>query len=92
MRLDIAKIDERIKKLQEIRRIASDREMMSILLECLTTDEAEITSRLVEPQKDLAEIDEFHQPTASANDPIKDEAEELLKGIATGMSWRQRRG
>lgn len=33
MRLDIGKIDERIQKLQEIKRIAADPEMVEILLE-----------------------------------------------------------
>ena len=39
MRLDLRKIDERIKKLQEIRRIVSDPEAATILLECLTSED-----------------------------------------------------
>jgi hypothetical protein len=46
MRLDIAKIDERIKRLQELRRLACDPEIASILLECLTGDESEVGSHL----------------------------------------------
>lgn len=50
MRLDLNKIDERIKKLQEIRRIASDLEAASILLECITSED-EPSDRL-SPTKD----------------------------------------
>ena len=38
MRLDISKIDERIKKLQELRRIATDSEMAQLLSEFLLSD------------------------------------------------------
>src|SRR5437762_2288393 len=48
MRLDLAKIDERIRRLQELRRIAGDPEMARILLDCLSTDE-EARERLPEP-------------------------------------------
>lgn len=39
MRLDLSKIDERIRRLQEIRRIASDPEAATILLECITSED-----------------------------------------------------
>ena len=38
MRFDIQKLDERIKKLQEIRRLATDPEMATILLEFLSPE------------------------------------------------------
>lgn len=67
MRLDVAKIDERIKKLQELRRVASDPEMASLLVECLTGDESEIPSRSVEPRSKRDEnggihLDSLHEP------------------------------
>ncbi len=39
MTLDIKKIDERIQKLQEIRRIADDPEMVKLLLEFIGSEE-----------------------------------------------------
>jgi hypothetical protein len=40
MQLNIRKIDERIQKLQEIKRIAADPEMVAMLLEFIAGDEA----------------------------------------------------
>ena len=39
MQLDITKIEERIKKLQEIKRIAADSELVSMLLEFIVHDD-----------------------------------------------------
>ena len=39
MRINIYKLDDRIKKLQEIRRIAADPELATILLEFVGTDD-----------------------------------------------------
>lgn len=39
MRIDIKKLDERIQKLQEIRRIAADPELSTILLEFVGTED-----------------------------------------------------
>lgn len=39
MRLDLQRLDERIQKLQEIRRIASDPETAAILTEFITADD-----------------------------------------------------
>lgn len=91
MRLDVAKIDERIKKLQEIRRIATDPEMTAILVDCLITEDPDIAPRLAERREELPEIDGFPQSPANANDAAKDEADELLKSFQTGMSWRRSR-
>jgi len=38
MKIDIQRLDERIKKLQEARRIAADPELVSILLDFVSTD------------------------------------------------------
>jgi hypothetical protein len=40
MQLNIRKIDERIQKLQEIRRIAGDPEMVTLLMEFIATEDA----------------------------------------------------
>jgi len=40
MRIDIQKLDDRIKKLQEIRRIAANPELAMILLEFMDTEDA----------------------------------------------------
>lgn len=39
MQLNIKKIDERIQKLQEIKRIAADPELLSMLLEFISNDQ-----------------------------------------------------
>ena len=39
MQLNIRKLDERLQKLQEIKRIAGDPEMISLLLEFIAADE-----------------------------------------------------
>lgn len=69
MHLDVAKIDERIKRLQELRRIASDPEMASLLLECLSGDESEIASYTVESRPIRA-------------NRAADEPDELIRDIA----------
>ncbi len=40
MKIDIQRLDERIKKLQEIRRIAADPELANILLDFVSTEDA----------------------------------------------------
>ncbi|MGA7239306.1 MAG: hypothetical protein WBY44_26725 [Bryobacteraceae bacterium] len=40
MQLNIKKLDERIQKLQEIKRIAADPELVAMLLEFIAVDEA----------------------------------------------------
>jgi hypothetical protein len=48
MRFDLQKIDERIKKLQEIRRLAVDPEAASLLLEFMSTaDERSVSASAV---------------------------------------------
>ena len=66
MQLNIRKLDERIQKLQEIKRIAADPEMLALLLEFIAADE-EKTSAATTP-KPLAiaipradDIDIVHQ-------------------------------
>lgn len=67
MHLDLAKIDERIKRLQELRRLASDPEMASILLECLTGDEHEIASHNLRTNRTADEPDELIRDIAASS-------------------------
>jgi hypothetical protein len=44
MQLNIRKLDERIQKLQEIKRIAADPEMVALLLEFIAADEEKLSA------------------------------------------------
>ena len=81
MHLDIARIDERIKRLQELRRIASDPEMASLLLECLSGDESEIASYTVESRPKREENGAIHLDSVRSN-RMADEPDELIRDIA----------
>ena len=80
MHLDIAKIDERIKRLQELRRIASDPEMASLLLECLSGDESASYAVESRPPK-REENGPIHLDSIRAN-RAADEPDELIRDIA----------
>ena len=63
MKLNLRKIDERIQKLQEIRRIASDPELVAMLFEFIATEEdrtqpmpAAISDSVGAPRLDDADI------------------------------------
>jgi hypothetical protein len=87
MKLDVQRLDERIKKLQEIRRIAADPEMLSILLEFILPDN---------------EHAPMPQPAGNTAQTQHDDVEgliedELLKGVAGAPQssagiWGARRG
>jgi hypothetical protein len=89
MRLDISKIDDRIERLQEIRRIAADPELASVLLEFIVTDETEAPTHAAEPIKPVAEAGGYTRPpTNDAGDSV----EELVREIAGGSAlWNKRR-
>ncbi len=106
MRLDIARIEERIAKLQEIKRIASDPEMARILLEFLVPDQ-EAPASVPEMQAPREEINDALQmqprkpedtmvAAQAADNEEDDEAAKLLSAIAQGRDskspWRMRRG
>ena len=44
MRLNVQKLDQRIAKLQELRRLAADPEIASMLLDFIATEEQEVVS------------------------------------------------
>ena len=83
MRLDLAKIDERIKRLQELRRIASDPEMARILLDCLSMDE-EARERLPEPHP-KAEV------VGSRSQPLEEDPSDVVVRQVLEESWGKKR-
>ncbi len=105
MRLDVARIEERIAKLQEIKRIASDPEMARILLEFLVPDQ-EAPASVAEMQAREEINDALQMQPRKAEDTMAaaqagdseedDEAAKLLSAIAQGRDskspWRMRRG
>jgi hypothetical protein len=82
MRLDVGKIDERIKRLQELRRLATDPEMANLLLECLTGDESEVSSYSAEPPAKPEENGGFRLDSVRANRSTADEPDEFIRDIA----------
>jgi hypothetical protein len=82
MRLDLAKIDDRIKKLQEVRRIASDPEMAGILLEFLTADDQRSAPA---PPPGPADAVGDNGATRSGDD-----VNQLVKGVLDGTRWDKR--
>ena len=83
MRLDLAKIDERITRLQELRRVASDPEMARILLDCLSTDE-EARERLPEPRP-KAEV------VGSRNQPLEEDPADVVVREVLAGAWNKKR-
>ena len=77
MRLDTIKIDERIKKLQEIQRIAADPEMLRILFEFIDTDEESASHRPAATPVARTE-DELKRDFAP---PDEDEVAAIINGI-----------
>jgi len=78
MRLDISKIDERIAKLQELRRIATDAEMAQLLSEFLSTESnASSTSNGTAPKVMAASAGAPEMPRG-------DGVSELVKGVLDG--------
>jgi len=90
MKLDIQKIDDRIKKLQDLRKIAADPEMSSILVEFMTP-EAAWSEAPAEPVKVEAD--------STATLPVADATADLIKDMVRGEAqpaanglWSRRRG
>ncbi|MBZ5617703.1 MAG: hypothetical protein LAQ69_03040 [Acidobacteriia bacterium] len=83
MRIDIAKLDERINKLQTIRRIASDPEMERLLLEFLASNDD--TSMSAETASTSARENGSGAVQTADNGvgdpPDEDEASKLISGI-----------
>jgi hypothetical protein len=79
MRIDIQKLDDRIKKLQEIRRIAANPELAMILLEFMDTEDAVSEPVLVPNLEDVST-------------PRVDSTHELVKEVVAGTNPEARDG
>ena len=77
MKIDIQKLDERIKKLQEVRKIAADQELVNTLLE-FVSDEA-------------VAVAPPHIPKVESH-PRPDSTHELVKEIVNGAPAETRDG
>ncbi len=77
MALDIKRLDERIQKLQELRRIAADPEMVKLLAEFLTQDDGAAAAAPA-PGKALA------AEAAAPASPKPDEVSQFVKGVLEG--------
>jgi hypothetical protein len=83
MRLDITKIDDRIRKLQELKRLLSDTEITNILFECLTANEPESAKPMPPPSPRLPESPDF-----AANLP--DGVESVMNEVLEGARWNKK--
>src|ERR1041385_5919178 len=72
MRLDISKLDDRIRKLQEIKKIVSDPEMLAILMEFVTAE-----TEMPQAQPQAARSSE--PPEQAAPAPTGEEADRIIK-------------
>ena len=72
MRVDIQRLDDRIRKLQEVRRMLADPEMGAILMEFLMTDDEHRSPAIAVESENSAPL----MPS--------DEAAELVKGVVRG--------
>ena len=79
MKIDIQKLDERIKKLQEIRRIATDPELATILLEFVSPDDG-VAEPVFAPKFD------------DVSNPSADNTHDLVKDVVNGNSPEVRDG
>jgi hypothetical protein len=76
MKIDIQRLDDRIRKLQEARRIAADPELVSILLDFVSTD-APGAAPVLTPKVD------------SAFGPRIDRTDELIQNVVKGTTPEQ---
>jgi hypothetical protein len=86
MKFDVQKIDERIKKLQELRRIATDPEISSIISEFMTVDDE--YSR-PEPPAIVAPID---KPGPESTNDLVNDVVHGAESPSNGGLWSRRRG
>jgi hypothetical protein len=81
MRIDIQKLDERIKKLQEVRRIAADPELATILVEFMSAEDV-----LAAPVS-MPKPDDLSTPRVdNTHDFVKDVVSEARDGL-----WSRKR-
>jgi hypothetical protein len=89
MRLDIAKIDDRIRKLQELKRIVSDPDIAGIISQCLTADDAAAPLNFPEtgPVMESAAAPPEREAGAQGR---SDGAEALIQSVMAGGQWNRR--
>jgi hypothetical protein len=86
MRFDIQKLDERIKKLQEIRRIATDPEISSILSEFVT-----VRDEYPQPATPT-NVGPIDMPGPEATNELVNEVVHGADAPSNGGLWSRRRG
>jgi len=91
MKFDIQKIDERIKKLQELRRLATDPEISNLLSEFVTVGEERS-----QPPELLVHMPGNIEPIAMPGPEVtNDLIKEVVDGVEAppnGVLWSRRRG
>lgn len=90
MRLDIARIDDRIRKLNELRALISDPEMQSLLLDCLTSDDLPRASSQA-PDGDRSGPVDPDEARILAGDIVKGAEPERQSQIPAGAGLFRRR-
>ena len=99
MRFDLQKIDERIQKLQEIRKIATDPQMATILTEFLSYEDDQSPPRLdalrqVSPSLEGPLHTNADGPIGIRPEETNDLVNEVVNGVeapSNGSLWSRRR-
>lgn len=86
MKFDVQKIDERIKKLQELRRLATDPEISSILSEFITVGDE--SRQPVMPTN----VGPIEMPGPEATSELVNEMVQGMDTPSNGGLWSRRRG
>ena len=89
MRLDIAKIDDRIRKLQELRRIACDPDIAGIISQCLTADETAAPLNFPETGS-VMESPALPPESEAGAQGRSDDAEAVIQSVMAGGQWNRR--
>jgi len=87
MKIDVQKIDERIKKLQELRRLATDPEISSILSEFIT-----VGDEFPQPAIPTNVGPPIDMPSPEAANQLVNEVVQSVDAPSNGGLWNRRRG
>lgn len=87
MKIDVQKIDERIKKLQELRRLATDPEISNILSEFIT-----VGDELPQPALPTNVGPPIELPTPETASQLVNEVVQSVETPSNGGLWNRRRG
>jgi hypothetical protein len=83
MRLDTTKIDARINRLQELKRLLSDSEMTNVVLECLVNNESDGQKPAAPPISRISETSEY-------SPDMSDGVEKVMSEVLEGTRWGKR--